>query len=198
MSAVSPSPSPVFGKRNARVASPAAPAAPAVSAGPDHAAFFAETRREIAEDDTRPLVVPRSFRAAILAGLAVGFCLAGLDVTRANETLRHLSGLLSVGDDTARLLPVVILLALLGGARAAATNLLISHSLLRRVGWTGHAAYAFGGGAVAAGLSLLALALIQGGFLDAAMTPTHDWPIDAAAGAGAGFFYRVFAGARRG
>lgn len=192
----SPAP-PVFGKRGSPT-SRAPAAAPVVApAALDPAAFFAEARREIADADSRLLVVPRSFRAAILAGLVIGCCLAGLDVTRADDTLRHLSGGLLGGTDTSRFLPIVILLGLAGGARAAATNLLVSHSLLRCAGWTSHIAYACGGGALAAGLSWLALTLIQTGLVDGSMLPSRGVAVDAVSGAGAGFFYRVFAGARR-
>ena len=192
---VSPAP-PVFGKRQAPRATVRAPAVVPIS--PDHAAFFAVARREVGEADTRPPVVPRSFRAAILAGLVVGCCLAGLEATEAGDTLRHVSNNLLTGAAAARLLPVAILLGLLGGAQAASTSLLLAHGLLRRLGWSGHAAYALAGGAMAGVLCGLDLALGQTGLVDTAMLPTHGLAVDVVAGAGAGFFYRIFAGARRG
>lgn len=189
-----PTPAPSFGKRNApRRVPPAASGVPAIA--PAHAAFFAQLRVESRDDDERPRVVPRSFRAALLAGLVVGFCLAGLDATQADTTLRHVAGLVPGG--APKLLPVVILFGLLGGARAAATNLLVSHWLLRRLGWSGHIAYAAGGGAVAAGVALVVQGLAGSGFVEPSLLHGHGVALDVAAGVGAGFFYRVFAGAAR-
>ncbi len=188
-------PAPTFGRRSApvrasRMATPSAPAPAAI----DQAGFFAAARAET-EETPRDRAVPRSFRAALLAGLVVGCCLAGIDATHAGDTLRTLSGGLLPADAAPRLVPVVILLGLLGGARAAATSLLVSHAVLRRLGLTGHLAYAAGGAVVAAGFSLLAAAWAQTGFFGSDTLPTHGLALDIAAGAGAGFFYRVFAGA---
>ena len=147
-------PAPVFGKRSA------APSRGAVRAAP--------AAREEQESEVRPRAVPRSFRAALLAGLVVGCCLAGLDATQAGATLHALShGALSI-EAAPRMLPLVIALALYGGARAAATSLLVAHAVLRR--------------------------LAQAGFLDASLA-THGLAFDVAASLGAGFLYRVFAGA---
>lgn len=188
-------PAPTFGRRSApaRASRPVAPKAPA-AATIDHAAFFAAARAET-EETPRARTVPRSFRAALLAGLAVGCCLGGIDATRAGDTLRTLSSGLLPADAAPRLVPVVILLGLLGGARAAATSLLVSHAVLRRLGLTAHLAYAAGGAFVAAAFSLLAVAWAQTGFVGSDTLPTHGLALDIAAGAGAGFFYRVFAGA---
>ena len=184
-----------FGKRN-RPALPRATAAAATLV--PQAALFAEIRAEAEAVETRPLVVPRSFRAAILAGLVVGCCLAGLDATRAGDMLRDLPGA-AVGasplGDPVKLLPVFLILGLLGGARAAATNLLVAHWLLRRAGWTHHLAYALAGAIVAAGVAGLAQAIAFTGLMDSAGLRGHGLLLDMAAGAGAGFFYRVFAGA---
>ena len=182
-------PAPVFGKRSAP-----RPAPPRVAPPTDHAAFFAAARADAA-DEAPARVVPRSFRAALLAGLVVGCCLAGLDATRAGETLRALSGGLVSAEDAPRLVPVVILVGLLGGARAAATSLLVAHAVLRRLGLTHHLAYVAGGAMVAAAFSIAAAALSQTGLVDAEALPSHGLALDALAGAGAGFFYRVFAGA---
>ena len=139
--------------------------------------------------------MPRSFRAALLAGLVVGCCLAGIDATRAGETLRALSGGLLSAETVPRLVPLVILLGLWGGARAAATSLLVAHAVLRRLRLTHHLAYAAGGAAVAAAVSLVAAAVAQSGLVGAETVPSHGFALDALAGAGAGFFYRIFAGA---
>ena len=182
-------PAPVFGKRSAPRFTPAR-AVPE----PDHAAFFAAARAETTEA-TRERAVPRSFRAALLAGLVVGCCLAGLDATHAGETLRALTVGLVSAETAPKLVPVVILLGLWGGARAAATSLLVAHAVLRRCGLTTHLAYAAGGAMVAAAVSLAGLALAQTGLVGAEALPSHGLALDALAGAGAGFFYRVFAGA---
>ena len=186
-----------FGKRNR--ASPAPrPTPAAASAAPppavaDHAAFFAAARHEVEAPDTRPKIVPRSFRAALLAGLVVAFCLAGLDITKAAaldpalDPLLQMSGLAgSIG----QALPYMIALSLLSGARTAATTLLIAHRLLAWGGQSSHLAYAAGGAAVAALWTVLIFVLLH-------HAPTHGWILDIVAGAGAGFFYRMFAGAKR-
>ena len=187
-----PSP-PSFGKRNAP--RPTGQATPRAVLQPEHAALFAVIRAETYDNDERPVAVPRSVRAALLAGLVVGFCLAGLDATRADATLRRLAGLVPGG--APQMLPVVILLGLFGGARAAAANLLFSHWLLRRMGWSGHLAYTVGGGMVAACVATLTRGLIDDGLIEPDMLRGHGWAVDVAAGAGAGFFYRVFAGSAR-
>jgi hypothetical protein len=186
-----PPSSPTFGKRNRTPPRPA-PSIPAAVAVADQAAFFATARRDVEETDERPRIVPRSFRAALLAGLVVGFCLAGLDVTHgvatdaALDPLLKASGLLG---DVEKALPWMIALSLLSGARTAAATLLISHRLLAWAGQSTHFAYAAGGAAVAAVYAALVGALGH--------PSHHGWIIDLAAGAGAGFFYRMFAGAKR-
>lgn len=184
---------PVFGKRSLSP-SQAAPRAVAAAPAPEHAAIFAAARAEQAEDE-RSRVVPRSLRAATLAGLVVGCCLAGLDAMRAGDTLRALShGLLS-GDATPPLVPVVVALGLYGGARTAAIVLIVAHAALRHLEMTSHAAYAAAGGAVALAFSTLSVAAQQAGLVDAALLSSHGPALDAAAGIGAGFLYRVLAGA---
>ncbi len=185
-------PAPVFGKRSAsRAPAPARTVAVATS---DHAAFFAAARAET-ETDTRELAVPRSFRAALLAGLVVGCCLTGLDASHAGDALRALTGGLLAPSDARRLVPVMMALGLFGGAQAAATSLLVAHAVLRRVGLTTHLVYALAGGAVALAVSALGAVLARTGLVDGGLVTSHGLIIDAAAGAGAGFFYRVFAGA---
>ena len=184
---------PSFGKRNAP--RPARSAIAVAAPAPEHAAFFAEVRADIRDDDQRPVAVPRSFRAALLAGLVVGSCLAGLDATKADMTLRHLGALMPGA--APRMLPMVILFGLFEGARAAAANLLGAHWVLRRIGWSGHFAYAVGGGVVAAGVATLTQGLIDQGLIEPEMLRTNGLGLDIAAGAGAGFFYRVFAGSAR-
>jgi hypothetical protein len=188
-----PSTSPPFGKRNRPSAPPRRPASSAPAAAPDQAAVFAAVPSTVEEHDTSRRVVPRSFRAALLAGLVVAFCLAGLDITRAAavdpalDPLLKMSGLLG---DVGQALPYMIALSLLSGARTAATTLLIAHRFLAWSGRSSHLAYAAGGAVTAALWAALVVVLLR-------HTPTHGWLLDVAAGGGAGFFYRMFAGAAR-
>ena len=189
-----PSPSPTFGRRNRPSAPPRLPASPSAPAAPDRPAVFAEARLDVeAAGDTSHRVVPRSFRAALLAGLVVAFCLAGLDITRAAaidpalDPLLKRSGLLG---DVGQALPYMIALSLLSGARTAATTLLIAHRLLAWSGRSSHLAYAVGGALVAALWAAFVVVLLG-------HTPTHGLLLDVAAGGGAGFLYRMFAGATR-
>jgi hypothetical protein len=188
-----PPSSPPFGKRNRPSAPPLLPVSSVAAAAPDQGAFFAMARPDLEAPDTARKVVPRSFRAALLAGLVVAFCLAGLDIPRAAavdpalDPLLKMSGLLG---DVGQALPYMIALSLLSGARTAATTLLIAHRFLAWSGRSSHLAYAAGGAVVAALWAVLVVVLLG-------HTPTHGLMLDIAAGGGAGFFYRMFAGATR-
>ncbi len=179
-----PRPAQTFGRRRP---APPRPVPPVFSRASIPAAPAGEP--ETVEQDAP--VVPRSMRAALLAGLAVGFCLAGLDVTHAGALDPALQVALQgagLGDVAQRALPYTIALSLLAGGRAAATTLLIAHFLLARARVTGFAAYAAAGGGVAAGAAALMLALGH--------PPAHGWGLEVAGGAAAGALYRLFAGAR--
>lgn len=182
-----------FGKRNRVVSAPleARPAQSRADVEPDpHRAFFAAARAEIeVAGPARALEVPRSLRAAILAGVVVACGLAGLDATEKIAALRGLTEAMPDTPGLRLLAPALILLAVLGGGRSAATSLLLAHGVLRRLGQTGHLAYALAGGAAAAAFAG-ALMLVLG------RTPAHGFVVDILAGAAAGFFYRVFAGTR--
>lgn len=182
-----------FGKRN-RVAAARVEARPSPSRDEIDAqalrAFFAAARAEVDTADPVGIVeVPRSLRAALLAGIVVACGLAGLDATEKIATLRGLAEAMPDPTELRYLAPALILLAVLGGGRSAATSLLLAHGALRRLGQTGHLAYALGGG-VAAALAAAALMLVLG------LSPAHGFAVDILAGAAAGFFYRVFAGTR--
>lgn len=182
-----------FGKRN-RVATAAAVARPlprrADNEADPHRAFFAAAKIETeAHEEGRTVEVPRSLRAAVLAGLVVACGLAGLDATGRMASLSGLIASVPGSPDVRFLAPALIFLAVLGGGRSAATSLLLAHGVLGRVGQTSHLAYALGGGAAAAVLaSAIALAMGQ--------APLHGFVLDTLAGAAGGFFYRVFAGTR--
>ena len=186
-----------FGKRNrvvsARGESPPAASrtdlatSPHLATGP-HDAFFAAARAEVETAGPAGAVeVPRSLRAAILAGIVVACGLAGLDATAKIAALRGVTEAMPDTPGIRLLAPALILLAVLGGGRSAATSLLLAHGALRRMGQTGHLAYALAGG-VAAAAAAAALMLVLG------FPPAHGFVVDILAGAAAGFFYRVFAG----
>lgn len=179
-----------FGKRN-RVAPASAAKIPPPRAEIDpHRAFFAAVRAETeAVGPARALEVPRSLRAAVLAGIVVACGLAGLDATEKIAAMRGLTEAMPDQPEVRLVVPALILLAVLGGGRSAATSLLLAHGALRRIGQTGHLAYAIGGG-VAAAVFAAALLLVLG------QAPTHGFALDILAGAAGGFFYRVFAGTR--
>ena len=183
---------PTFGKRNRPL-----PSVEDAAVAEAQAAFFKSIRIEAEATEGARRVVPRSFRAALLAGLVVGCGLAGLDATRNGDMLRHLSDLAGDGGpigDPRRLLPVLLVLGLLGGARAAAANLLVAHWVLRRVGWTHPLADAGAGAVVAAVVAALLQQIVAAGLIDPTTAPSHGLAIDIAAGAAAGVFYRIFAG----
>lgn len=179
----------VFGKRNR----PRRPdARPLVAAAPiDQAAVFAAIRADLDEKaNTRAFVVPRSFTAAFLAGLVVGCALAGFDVTGddAAGRVQTIADLIGARVDTTKLLPVLIMIGLLGGARIAAVTVLFVHTLLNKAGRTDHASYALGGAT--------ASVVLAGALCLVGHPPAHGWIIECLAGAGSGVFYRIFAGMR--
>ncbi len=183
-----------FGKRNRVVptTAPARLAPPRIALEPDpHRAFFAAARVETEADAPAAglVEVPRSLRAAILAGIVVACGLAGLDATQKIAALRDLTEAMPDQPQVRLLAPALILLAVLGGGRSAATSLLLAHGVLKRTGQTGQMAYALGGAAAAAAFAA-ALMLVLG------QAPAHGFAVDILAGAAGGFFYRVFAGTR--
>lgn len=191
-------PRPTFGKRNPATRPRSASGAEAVSSLPvedPHRAFFAALFSEhgnVGSLDTgapAPSVVPRSLRAAVLAGLVVACGLAGLDATTRLAAMRDVAAVLPDQPGVPLLAPALILLAVIGGGRAAATSLLVAHWGLARLGETGHLAYALGGAAAAGAVAALLLVLLG-------QPPAHGFALDVLAGGAGGFFYRVFAGTR--
>lgn len=135
-------------------------------------------------------VVPTSWRAGILAGLAASSLQAGYVILQASNSNDQVSAMLAAaGVDQTKTLPILLLSSLIGGGEATASTILFVHSLLRKAGQTNLVAYAVGGGVVAAGVSALMQAL------GTSFGPT-TLPVDIATGVAAGFFYRMFAGAR--
>ena len=187
-----PAPAPAFGKRQSSPRGSArGPGVEPIAVSPEHAAFLTAIRAETHEREDVARQVPRSGRAALLSGLVVGCALAGFDVTGGTGAaeVAAIGGALGIAVDPANLLPGLILLGLLGGARASAVTLVAVNGLLQRTGQTSHAAYAAAGAAAACVLAAATLVLFG-------HAPAHGWPLEAASGAAAGFFYRVFAGSR--
>lgn len=130
--------------------------------------------------------VPRSYRAAILAG----FVVAILHAAGATTFASHAAGGLSAFAPGSAKVPVTIglvLAALCSGAKDSAFCLLVAHRLLARLGYTSHFAYVLGSTsaslAAAAGAYALGMASGTAGLANAVLC-----------GAAAGLFYRLFAG----
>lgn len=133
--------------------------------------------------------VPRSFRAAILAGCIVAIFNAATNATFAAEANDSL-GVLSFGAGNAPVVVALLIAALWSGAQTSAMILLVGHRLLAAMQRTSYFSYAIAGGGIAFGLGLvlqmLGKSLGAGGL-----------GMEALSGVGAGLFYRLFAGARR-
>jgi hypothetical protein len=129
--------------------------------------------------------VPRSFRAALLAGLCVGFFNATLNMTEVSAVGEKIA--LILGQTTLPLTAIALVIGIWSGARTTALTLLVTHRILAYLGWTKPVAYALGGGAVAALFG--AVMQVLGGGLS-----HHDFGVEFISGLGAGFFYRLFAG----
>lgn len=183
---MSPSNPPSFGKRRplrpGRVATthPAAAPIPHIPAAIEPADV---------EDETL-IVVENSFLAAMLAGLVVGCGLVGLDSAGVGQKFRPIWELFAIDPAQVQvIMPAIILLGVIGGARAAATTLLLAHAILKRCRQSSRLAYTLGGGLTATGFAG-AMDLLFG------QVPAHGWVIDALAGATCGFLYHLFAGRR--
>ena len=113
-------------------------------------------------------------------------------IIEAKAQSASLSGLAAMtGVSPQTMLPLVVAGSLLDGAQTTGFTVLIAHWVLKRFAVTSHAAYALGGAAAAA-VYAVGVPLLGFG------APAHGWAIELATGLGAGFFYRVFAGAAAG
>ncbi len=197
-----PVPAKPFGRRNppalpaaARLSVPAAPPAPdPAAAGMSEALakfaaeLAAERRTAPPEKHERgPVSVPKSWRAALLAGLVVACLHASLDLG-ANIALGQRLGALTLAGQTIPVVPLIILGSLWSGAESSAFGLFIVRAVLARLQMTHIAAYAVCGGLFALVYAFLKQAL---GLDDLATLP-----MDIAMGLAGGFFYRLFAGAK--
>ena len=160
---------------------------------PKLAAFASELRAETRRDQTEDIApgegeVPWSMRAAILAGLFASLLQAGMVVASAQGVVEIIPGLkVDVGQGSL-LTPLIILTGLWGGAHVAASAVMLSHFLLRRLGRVAALDYALAGCAAGAADAFMTTLLFGGahGLLAQAMT-----------GLAAGYFFRLFAGVRR-
>ena len=133
-------------------------------------------------------VVPRSWRAGILAGFAVSCAKAGFVILNARNQSPEVAGLMQMaGVDQTRALPLLLAGSLLSGAEAAAGTILFAHSMLRRMNNSSVVGYGLGGGLVAVVATGISVAL---GSADV------NWPVEIATGVAVGVLYRLFAGAR--
>jgi len=134
--------------------------------------------------------VPRSFRAAVLAGCIVAIFNAATNATFAAEANDSLGILSSAFAGNASVIAALLIAALWSGARTSAMVLLISHRLLTAMERTSYFSYAAAGGIVALGFALLMQMLGKS-------PGAGGLGMEVLSGVGAGLFYRLFAGARR-
>jgi hypothetical protein len=134
--------------------------------------------------------VPRSFRAAILAGLIVAIVSAATNATFAAVANQDLGVLSAFGANNAPIVVALLLGALWSGGRTSAMCLLVTHRMLSAMQRTSHISYGIGGGIVALALAFLMQALGH------APGP-GGLGMETLMGVGAGMFYRLFAGAQR-
>lgn len=130
--------------------------------------------------------VPRSFRAALLAGFIVAILDAAANATFMTEAKNEIP-FISFSTTSVPLVIGLLLAALWSGARSSALCLLVAHRALASLGRGSHLYYALAGGGVAFGFSLLMQMLGR--------PPGPGGPgMDLVSGMTAGLFYRLFAG----
>ena len=167
--------------------------------------IIAETRREREVDQVVYGFVPTSWRAGILAGVAVSCMQAGLVVLKAKTGPLQVGPIELTGVSGSTAVAVQLVGSLWSGAEATASTVLFAHQILRRMRDTSLVTYTLAGGVVAGALAYLTMTLggLKGedalsGVLHSIGNagPEHGWLVELATGAAAGFFYRLFAGAR--
>ena len=140
------------------------------------------TSRRVVRDGEK---VPRSFRAAILAGLIVAIVSAATNATFAAEASQDLS-FFSFGSANAPIIVALLLAALWSGARTSALCIFVTHRVLASMQRTSHLSYGIAGGLVALAFALLMQALGKS-------PGPGGLAMDVLTGVGAGMFYRLFA-----
>jgi hypothetical protein len=134
-------------------------------------------------------IVPRSFRAAILAGFIVAILNAAVNATFAAQAKDGLGGV-SLGSATAPIVAGLLIAALWSSAQTSTFCILVAHRLLAAMGRTSLMAYAVAGGVAA--VVLAGLMYLLGG-----TSGPGGVGMEILSGMGAGVFYRFFAGTRR-
>lgn len=137
---------------------------------------------------TTPVIkVARSLRAAVLAGLCVGFFNASVNIGESAGISKELAPFL--GGSALPLPAITIFVGLWSAARTTALSILVTHRVLTLLGRTEFLAYALGGGVVAVAYAFCVHVLVPG-------WSHHAFGMEFLTGLGAGFFYRLFAGTR--
>jgi hypothetical protein len=152
------------------------------------AALVHPQEKDVSTAAQRGEIVPRSFLAAILAGLIVAILNAAANATFAAEAQKGL-GVFSFGSANAPIVVALLLAGLWSGARTSAFCLLAAHWLLAAIDRTSHASYA-----IASGGAALVLALIMH-TLGRPLGP-GGLGMEIFSGIVAGLFYRLFAGTK--
>lgn len=174
----------------ARPASQPRPSIPPLNASPELiAAILRPEGGEAPLVIARADIVPRSYRAAILAGFIVAILNAAVNVTFAANATEGL-GIFSLGSAKVPVAAALIIGALWGAAQTSAVCLLVAHRLLVSMQHTTYIAYVAAAGAAALGLAVVMWAFGSppgpGGF-----------GMVLVSGAITGLFYRIFAGTQR-
>ena len=133
--------------------------------------------------------VPRSSRAAILAGLVVGFVDAGLAL-RNGAPPSGLAAALMLPHDPAATASAAIAGGLFVGVEGALSSLYLVRLALNALGWAAPLDYALGGGVFAAVYACI-------GQVGGSGVPQYGWAVAIASGAATAFLFRIFAGAVR-
>jgi hypothetical protein len=153
------------------------------------AASLAEERRKMDENKILqgPRIVPRSRRAALLAGLVAACLHVSLDLGSSIALSQRL-GSVSIAGQAVPVGPMLLLDSLLSAARASAFCLLAVRAILSRLETTHIGAYTSCGCLVALLYTTIMQAIGYG--------QLERLPLDMATGCTAGFFYRLFAGTK--
>jgi uncharacterized membrane protein len=151
------------------------------------ASLAEDHKAEENESTLRKRVVPKSGRAALLAGFVAACIHASLSLETSIALGQHL-GTFALAGQTVPIVAVLLLDSLWSAARASIIDLFVVRQILGRLEITNFGAYALCGGLVALLFGVLMLAF---GFGDPA-----ELPLDCASGLAAGYVYRLFAGTK--
>jgi hypothetical protein len=134
--------------------------------------------------------VPWSAIAALIAGVVACLLQSGGLILSTYGSVEVIPGFKVDVGQTSILAPLLISAGLIEGARVAAFSLLLAHAALRLVNVTNIFAYALFG-ALAGAAQAMAMSVITG-------VPMKSALAEAVTGLIAGYFYRMFAGVKKG